>query len=120
MSAKDAQDMTPPSKAHPTPPPLIDVMARAACEDAGWNQWEHLQASEADGESSLGKAEFLSMIRAALKAADDAGFVLVPKEPTSEMMTAWWPLIYSQTDAAGFKSGWAQMIAVVQRDRSDT
>ena len=63
---------------------------------------------------------YRNSVLAAVAAAEEAGYVLVPKEPTSEMMTAWWPLIYSQTDAAGFKSGWAQMIAVVQRDRSDT
>ena len=100
------------SKAHPTP--LIETMARAmaARELPGTPMWDELAGWK--------RALTREMVEYALKAADDAGFVLVPKEPTSEMVAAWWPLIYSQTDAAGFKSGWAQMIAVVQRDRSDT
>ena len=100
--------MTPPSKAHHTPPDLIETMARAM--HGGY--WE--AASETDRHC------YYEAARDAIKAVEEAGWVLAPKEPTSEMMTAWWPLIYSQTDAAGFKSGWAQMIAVVQRDRSDT
>jgi hypothetical protein len=64
---------------------LIEKMARAACESS---------MAELDGircrwdECDCDKKYIVAQVRAALSAALDAGWQLVPKEPTAEMITA--------------------------------
>jgi hypothetical protein len=61
---------------------LIEQMARALAQKAGWFPWEALQESEAHGESVLGRKEFREAAAAALSVVERHG--LPAKDPTSE------------------------------------
>lgn len=67
---------------------MLEAMSAAFAGKAGWAPWDAIQECATDGESVMGRKEFRESMRAALSAALERGYRLVPVEPTEDMIDA--------------------------------
>jgi hypothetical protein len=79
---------------------IVEVMARAICDGEGSPccSWQAC----VDAERSCPGAR-LSEARAALSALRDAGYAVVPVEPTEAMLSAYWDSVEREHDALTMK-----------------
>lgn len=87
---------------------LIEVMARAYCADGGFNP------DDADAQTTWRWRRYVPPMRAALAAAEAAGFVLVPKVATDAIEEAGLFAASAHRDSYGrdfIRNAYAAMIA---------